>query len=422
MNEEAGAEMKYHGDWMPEDMRCFRTIEEIFRSACLCHGYGEVRTPVIEKLHWFTGAGVLSPDLMHKVYTFLDWDGWSGERVVLRPDNTVPVCRLFSEYYKEKQHARLFYIEDVFRYEDEQTTGGQHCQMGVELLGNVANPTVRDVEILLLLFHFLKDLKIGTGRIVLSHAGILRAYLKTLNLSASEEEAAFDLLLEGRTLELQKICADRCQLEGLNRLLELRGSSAAFLTNLKSLGKSSGEFTQAAMELEQIAFLLEALGYKFEIFPGIHKDLTYYTGVMFDVYVDDVKIGGGGRYDHLLEKFTKERIGGSGFSVYAEPLMDLMKKKGAVPPETAAISLIANLDKKDEALEALRLACKLRRCGVAVEILSHKERRNAGELSVEVKKTRKGYEMIAKTGRRKKSFSLPLKGVKELLIFWGGSD
>ena len=414
--------MKYHGDWLPEDMNCFRTIEGIFRRTCLGHGYGEVRTPVIEKLHWFTGAGVLSPELMHKVYTFLDWDGWSGERVVLRPDNTVPVCRLFSEYYKEKQHARLFYIEDVFRYEDDQTPGGQHCQMGVELLGNVANPLVRDVEILLLLFDFLKELKIGTGRITLSHAGILRAYLKTLGLSASEEEAAFDLLLEGRTIELQKICADRCQLEGLNRLLDLCGSSAAFLTNLKALGKHSGEFTRAVEELEQIAFPLEALGYKFDIFPGIHKDLTYYTGMMFDVYVDDVKIGGGGRYDHLLEKFTKEQIGGSGFSVYAQPLMDLMKKKEAAPPETTAISLIANLDKKTEVLETLRIACMLRHRGVAVEILSHKERRNAGELSAEVKKTKKGCEMIAQTGLRKKSFSLPLKGVKELLSFWGGSD
>jgi len=414
--------MKYHGDWLPEDMNCFRAIEGIFRRTCLRHGYGEVRTPVIEKLHWFTGAGVLSPDLMHKVYTFLDWDGWSGERMVLRPDNTVPVCRLFAEYYKEKQHAKIFYIEDVFRYEDDQTPGGQLCQMGVELLGNVAYPLIRDVEILILLFDFLKELKIGTGRITLSHAGILRAYLKTLGLSASEEEAAFDLLLEGRTLELQKICADRCQLEGLSRLLDLRGSSAAFLTNLKALGKNSGEFTSAVEELEQIAFPLEALGYKFDIFPGIHKDLTYYTGMMFDVYVDDVKIGGGGRYDHLLEKFTKKRIGGSGFSVYAQPLMDLMRKKAVSQPETATISLIANLDRKDEALEALRIACALRHRGIAVEILSHKERQNAGVLRAEVIKIKKTYKMTAKTGRRKKTFSLPLKGVKELLSFWGGSD
>jgi hypothetical protein len=102
--------------------------------------------------------------------------------------------------------------------------------------------------------------------------------------------------------------------------------------------------------------------------------------------------------------------------------MDLMKKKEAAPPETTAISLIANLDKKPEVLETLRIACMLRHRGVAVEILSHKERRNAGELRAEVKKTKKGCEMIAQTGLRKKSFSLPLKGVKELLSFWGGSD
>jgi len=252
--------MKFHGDWLPGDMERFRKIEETFRRICLRHGFGEVRTPVIEKLHWFTGAGILSPDMMHKVYTFLDWDGWSGERVVLRPDNTVPVCRLFSQYLKKEKQSKLFYIEDVFRYDDVTRTGGRHCQLGVELLGNYSNPPVRDVEVLLLLFDFLSEAGLGKARVVLGHAGVLRAYLKTLNLTKEEEAEAFDLLLEGRTRELQRFCADRCNLEGLNRLLELKGSSAAFITNLKSLGKASKEFTKAVGELEKMAFHLESLG------------------------------------------------------------------------------------------------------------------------------------------------------------------
>jgi histidyl-tRNA synthetase len=411
--------MKFHGDWLPEDMARFRKIEKIFRATCLSHGYGEVKTPVIEKMHWFTGAGVLSPELMHNIYTFLDWDGWSGERVVLRPDNTVPVCRLFSQYFKKDKKAKLFYIEDVFRYNPETKIGGRHCQMGVEKLGNYSSPLFRDVEILLLVFDFLKSLKMGTPRVVLSHAGILHAYLKTLNLPKEEEGRAFDLLMEGNMAELQSFCKDRCSLEGLRHLLEMKGSSSAFLKNLKSLGKASKDFAEAVEDLSTITALLESMGHKFEIFPGVHKDLTYYTGFMFNIYIDDTAVGGGGRYDNLLKKFTNEKIGGSGFSIYLEELMEIVKEKEEISPVQACITLTADPDKEKEAAAALKAAGILRKRGEAVEIRSKKDRGSAGKFKGEIKKTKAGYELVAQSGRKKEKSPLPLKSVKKLISFWG---
>ncbi|MBN1902543.1 ATP phosphoribosyltransferase regulatory subunit [Candidatus Sumerlaeota bacterium] len=411
--------MKFHADWLPEDMNRFRKIEDIFRRVCLRHGYGEARTPVIEKLHWFTGAGVLSPTLMRKIYTFLDWDGWSGERVVLRPDNTVPICRLFAENHGRDKRAKIFYVEDVFRYDDIERRGGRQCQMGVEMLGNFPKPVIRDVEILLLLFDFLKELRIGKIRLVLSHAGILRAYLKTLSLTKEEEAEAFDLLMEGRTVDLRKVCEDRCNLEGLNRLLELRGSSASFLTNLKTLGRASRDFVQATEELEEIAFHLEQLKYSFEIIPGIRKDLTYYTGMMFDAYVDEIKVGGGGRYDRLLEKFMKVKTGGCGFSVYVEPLMELMKREETSPPVPFRIDVIADLQRREAALESLRLSEELRRRGMKAEILSMEEISRAGDSRCVIKKTKSGFSLEAHTGKKRKIFNLPLRNAGELLQFWG---
>ena len=87
-------------DMLPDDMERFRLIESAFRTACLGWGYREVRTPTIERLHLFTAAGTLSPQMLDRVYSFLDWDGWSGERVVLRPDSTIPVARLYVEKLK----------------------------------------------------------------------------------------------------------------------------------------------------------------------------------------------------------------------------------------------------------------------------------------------------------------------------------
>ena len=62
-------------DLSPEEMGRFRFIEGAFRECCLRWGYGEVRTPILEYLHLFTSTGTLTPSLLGKVYSFLDWDG-----------------------------------------------------------------------------------------------------------------------------------------------------------------------------------------------------------------------------------------------------------------------------------------------------------------------------------------------------------
>src|SRR3989304_7667712 len=67
-------------DMLPQDMARFRQVERIFRECCLGWGYQEVRTPVLEYLPLFTSVGTLTPEMLGRVYSFLDWGGWSGER------------------------------------------------------------------------------------------------------------------------------------------------------------------------------------------------------------------------------------------------------------------------------------------------------------------------------------------------------
>ncbi len=101
-------------DMMPEDMFLFRQMEDVFRQSCHKWGYQEIRTPVLEYLHLFTASGTLTPAKLSQVYSFLDWDGWSGERVVLRPDSTIPAARLYIDNLPPLQKARLYYIQNIF--------------------------------------------------------------------------------------------------------------------------------------------------------------------------------------------------------------------------------------------------------------------------------------------------------------------
>jgi len=121
-------------DLSPDEMTRFRHIETVFRSVCEGWGFREIRTPVIEHLHLFTTAGTLSPQMLGRVYSFLDWDGWSGERVVLRPDATIPAARLYWEHFAGEV-AKLFYVENIFRFaaSEEQR---EVWQCGAELIGD----------------------------------------------------------------------------------------------------------------------------------------------------------------------------------------------------------------------------------------------------------------------------------------------
>ena len=102
-------------DLAPDEMARFRLVEGVFRDCCLKWGYGEVRTPTLEYLHLFTATGTLTPSMLGKVYSFLDWDGWSGERVVLRPDGTIPIARLYTDCLEGL--VKLFYVAYVFIFE-----------------------------------------------------------------------------------------------------------------------------------------------------------------------------------------------------------------------------------------------------------------------------------------------------------------
>src|SRR3989304_6309494 len=144
-----GESMRCRGmkDMLPADMQRFRRIEEAFREVCLGWGYEEIRTPVIEHLHLFTAAGTLSPQMLERVYSFLDWDGWSGERVVLRPDSTIPAARLYVERPADGRTAKLFYVQNVFRFAQGDESR-EDWQCGVELIGE--SQPQGDIELVLL--------------------------------------------------------------------------------------------------------------------------------------------------------------------------------------------------------------------------------------------------------------------------------
>ena len=162
-------------DLLPDEMLKFRTIEGAFRDSCLKWGYNEVKTPTLEYLHLFTSTGTLTPGLLNRVYSFLDWDGWSGERVVLRPDGTIPIAGLYVDFFEKGNLAKFFYVTNMFIFEETGKESREKWQCGVELIG--AKSPLADIELISLALEVLRKLNIAGVEIKLSHAGVIKALL-----------------------------------------------------------------------------------------------------------------------------------------------------------------------------------------------------------------------------------------------------
>jgi histidyl-tRNA synthetase len=315
-------------DLPPEEMRRFRQIEGIFRDSCLKWGYEEVRTPTLEYLYLFTSTGTLTPSRLGKVYSFLDWDGWSGERVVLRPDGTIPIARLYIDTMSEKKLAKLFYVANVFSFEETGKETREKWQCGAELIG--ADSTTADAELVLLALEVLKKLGLKRVELRVSHAGLIRALLGKLGLSPGEQTKVFDQILDGDTGLLIRLKPERPELGRLlATMLDLKGKSSGFLKNMKALfSRDLPELEPALDNFIGVTTLLEVLGVNYQIDITSGRGFEYYTGVMFQLHANGEQVGGGGRYDALIPLMGGPNVPASGFALYLDRLMNF-KKPGA---------------------------------------------------------------------------------------------
>ena len=355
-------------DLSPREMTVFRRIEGIFRDCCLKYGYQEVRTPTIEYLHLFTSVGTLTPDMLNKVYSFLDWDGWSGERVVLRPDGTIPVARLYIDCLADGGPARLFYTANMFVFDETGTKNRERWQCGAELIG--AGNTVADAELIQLSAKVLETLGIKDIELRISHAGLIKALLGEFGLSVEEQTRLFDRIMDGDADALSGIkTGNATHKDTLLLLLNLKGQSPGFLKNLKPV--VSAELPGIEPHLEdfiRIVDFLDRLDFDYRIDIASGAGFEYYTGLVFQYFAGGEKIGGGGRYDALIPAMGGGDIPASGFALYVDRLMSLIEAAKIEGKAMEGVMVRGDFSSPGSLEEAVKLADRLRSAGYTAQL------------------------------------------------------
>lgn len=354
-------------DLTPAEMKKFRLIEGIFRDCCVKWGYEEVRTPTLEYLHLFTSTGTLTPGRLGRVYSFLDWDGWSGERIVMRPDGTIPIARFYICTEESDQPAKLFYVTNVFVFEETGKETREKWQCGVELIG--AGSIVADIELISLALEVLKKAGIKNIRLRLSHAGLIRALLEKFGLSEEEQAKAFDDILDGDEKVLERMKAEKPELSRiLTPLLDMRGQSSGFLKNVKALfNHDFPELEQSLDNFVSVVEMLEEMGISYRIDIASGRGFEYYTGIIYQLIAGGQHIGGGGRYDALIPLMGGNDVPASGFALYLDRLMELVQQETSIDIDSIKVMVKAGYAQMKE---AFKLASGLHDEGYIAEIYS----------------------------------------------------
>ena len=301
-------------DVLGEQAAARSALEARARSILQGAGYERIETPAFEATELFARGVGESTDIVRKeMFTFEDAGGRS---LTLRPEGTAPVCRAYIEHgmHKRRQPVKLWYLSSFFRHERAQAGRfRQFWQVGAEALGS-DDPAV-DAESITLLAALLKELGVSDVRLRLSSLGSperrseyrerLQAHLRAHEQSLSEDVRA--------RIELNPLRAFDSEHEGTRSVMQ---AAPRLLEHLDA---------DDAEHFAEVRGLLDAADVAYEIDSTLVRGLDYYTRTVFEFTSPALGaqsgVGGGGRYDRLVEQLGGPPTPGMGWAAGVERML-----------------------------------------------------------------------------------------------------
>lgn len=354
---------------LPDVARAWEHLQRVAQELFARYGYEPVYTPLFEHTDVFTrGIGEATDIVSKEMYTFEDKGGRS---VTLRPEGTASVVRAALEHNLTANgaQAKLYYAGPMFRYERPQKGRmRQFWQIGIECLG-APEPTA-DAEVITVLWRYFEALGIPVAnmRLLLNSMGdeaCRPAYRETI-ASFIRDHAAGLCEECNRRADTNPLRAFDCKNPGCREIM----AEAPLLRD--ELCEECAHHYAAVKEH------LDALGIPYIEDSTLVRGLDYYTRTVFEVQVDaglgsQNAIGGGGRYDRLMQEYGGPATPGLGFALGFERTLLALEAAGVdIPTVPRAEVFVARVDDSVTA-EVFALSQRLRDAGVAAE-LDHQAR------------------------------------------------
>ena len=348
-------------DILPDQVAAWHNLEKTVQAVAGEYGYREIRTPIFEHTELFArGVGEHTDIVEKEMYTFLDRGSSS---LTLRPEGTAPIVRAFVEngLYNQVLPCKVYYLGPMFRYDRPQAGRyRQFHQFGVEALGS-ADPLL-DAEMIKMADEVCRRLGITQREMHINSLGCRGcrpAYIQKLRQH-----------LQGRLAALCDNCRARFDRNPL-RVLDCKNEACRRET-ADSPAPVDSLCADCAAHFAAVLNGLQALELQYVVDMRLVRGLDYYTLTAFEIMVSEIgaqsSIGGGGRYDRLVEECGGPATPGVGFAFGLERLLLAREQQAAVNAEPSGLEVfIAALAAADR-IPALQLAAQLREQGISVEL------------------------------------------------------
>jgi histidyl-tRNA synthetase len=346
-------------DVLPADAERRRLLEDHARRILGAAGYGRIETPAFEATELFArGVGEATDIVQKEMYTF---DDGGGRSLTLRPEGTAPVCRAYLEHgmHKLPQPVKLWYLSSFFRAEAPQRGRyRQFWQVGAEVIG-AAGPEA-DAELIVLLSELLEASGVREPRLLLSSLGTPQTraeYREELiaYLHAHEDELAPEVveridLSPMRAFDAKDPRTQRTMYDAPKLLDRLAPDDAEHFAHVRQL--------------------LDDVGLPYELDPTLVRGLDYYSRTVFEFTSEALgaaqsTVGGGGRYDGLIEQLGGHPTPASGWAAGVERIL-LAGPENPVPPPP--VDLFVALTAPGAGRIAFDLVSEARRAGLSAQL------------------------------------------------------
>jgi len=347
-------------DIMPGEVETWQYLERQLRHICEEYGYAEIRTPIFEHTELFLRGVGDSTDIVEKeMYTFTD----RGDRsITLRPEGTASAVRAYLEgkLYAGPQPVKLYYTGPMFRYDRPQAGRyRQFHQFGVEVFGS-DDPAV-DAEVIAMGMDFYSRLGLKNLELHINSVGcpdcrpVLRRKLQDY--------------FRPRLEALCPNCRERYEKNPL-RILDCKESRC------NEPGSDAPTTVDCLCDnclnhFESVKKHLDLLNLHYLVDRRLVRGLDYYTHTAFEIMVPDIgaqsSIGGGGRYNGLVETCGGPPTPGIGYALGMERIILAMKNQGCVMPGSHGLNVFVVTAGKAAAIAAFRLLFKIRGAGISAD-------------------------------------------------------
>ena len=357
-------------DLLPAERAAFRRLETVATDLAGRYGYREIETPLFEQTAVFErGVGEVT-DVVEKELFRLAARNEESESWALRPEPTAGIVRAYVQHgmHTLPQPVKLTMTGPMFRYDRPQAGRyREFWQFDVEAIGD-PGPAI-DAELIELALRFYRDVGLADVEVRLNSIGDAAC-----RPSYVEELTAFYRANVDRLPPLERDRLERNVLRLLDSkdpaMIELNATAPRITDRL---------CTACAEHFAGVRAHLAALGIGHTLDTGLVRGLDYYTRTAFEFYPQrgggqQSALGGGGRYDGLVELLGGRPTPGIGFGVGLDRVLLALAAEGVVPPpEPVPVAVVVGADPADSAAR-LRVATDLRGAGLAVRAdLGHRK-------------------------------------------------